>query len=25
MLSNVKMALIDWSFRCVHLHRKSSA
>jgi len=24
-LSNVKTALIDWSFRCVHWHQKSSA
>jgi len=24
-MSNVKTALIDWSFRCVHWHRKSSA
>jgi len=24
-LSNVKTALVDWGFRCVHWHRKSSA
>jgi len=24
-LSNVKVALNDWSFRCAHWHQKSSA